>query len=190
LQVQVAVRLRSRHAGGVLPQPLFMEEGNWIDMTGISLITAEGTATEGGAATDTKGGDTETGRGADHEAEGLIGQGAEAAHDDRAKRTVPAVENAVNDAERAMVAEDVALMARTSPEAAAMTAEDAVRAPVEEVNETARGPTGGDTDDVEHVAELEVALLAVNSSAHKAHPEDAGAAETDPPPAAAAKAEV
>jgi hypothetical protein len=28
LQARVTVHLRSRHAGGVLPQPSFMEEGN------------------------------------------------------------------------------------------------------------------------------------------------------------------
>jgi hypothetical protein len=43
LQARVAARLRSRHAGGGFPQPSFMEEGNWIEMTGIPLIAAEGT---------------------------------------------------------------------------------------------------------------------------------------------------
>jgi hypothetical protein len=45
LQARVTARLRSRH-GGALPQPLFMEEGNWIEMTGISLITIEGGAAD------------------------------------------------------------------------------------------------------------------------------------------------
>jgi hypothetical protein len=40
LQERVAMRLRSRHAGGELPPSSFMEEGNWIEMTGIPLIAA------------------------------------------------------------------------------------------------------------------------------------------------------
>jgi hypothetical protein len=40
------------------------------------------------------------------------------------------------------------------------------------------------------VTELEAALLAVSSPAREAHPEGAGDAETEPPPAAAAEAEV
>jgi methylglyoxal synthase len=89
-----------------------------------------------------------------------------------------------------VVAEHAALATRTSPEATATTAEDIVRTPVEEVNEAARGPTGGDTDDVAHAAELEATLLAVSSPAREAHTEDAGAAETGPSPVAAAEAEV
>jgi hypothetical protein len=76
------------------------------------------------------------------------------------------------------------------PEAPATDAEDVVHAPVEEANKAARGPTGGDTDDVVHVVELEAALLAVSSPAHETHPEGAGDAETEPPPAADAEAEV
>jgi hypothetical protein len=53
-----------------------------------------------------------------------------------------------------------------------------------------RGPTGADTDDVAHAAELEVALLAVSSPAREAHTEEAGAAQIVPPPAAGAEAEI
>jgi hypothetical protein len=69
-------------------------------------------------------------------------------------------------------------------------AENVVHAPVEEAAKTARGPTGGDVDDAAHVAELEAALLAVSSPAREAHPEGAGDAETEPPPSAAAEAEI
>jgi hypothetical protein len=48
LQARVAARLRSCHGGGELPQLSFMEEGDWIDMTEIPLIAAEGTIAEGG----------------------------------------------------------------------------------------------------------------------------------------------
>jgi hypothetical protein len=87
-------------------------------------------------------------------------------------------------------AEHAALAARTSPEATATNAEDAVRAPVEKVNETTGGPTGGNVDDVAHAAELEAALLAVSSPAREARSKDAGAVETGPPPTGAAEAEV
>jgi hypothetical protein len=48
LQAQVTARLRSRHSGA-FPQPLFMEENNWIGLTGIPLIATEGTTAEGAA---------------------------------------------------------------------------------------------------------------------------------------------
>jgi hypothetical protein len=189
LQARVAARLRSRHIG-VLPQASFMEEGNWIEMTGIPLITDEGTVADGGADADAEGGCAETGHGADHEAEGGTEQGAETTHDDRAERTGPTEESPANDAKRAVGVEHAVLAACTSPEATTTTAEDVVRAPVEEVNETAHGPTRCDADDVTHATELEAALLAISSPACEAHIEDAGAAETGLPPAAAADAEV
>jgi hypothetical protein len=86
LQARVAAHLRLRH-GGALPQPFVMEEGNWIEMTGILLITAGGIAAEGVAADDAEGRGAETGRDSNHGAEGLTGQGAEAAHDDMMERT-------------------------------------------------------------------------------------------------------
>jgi hypothetical protein len=92
-----------------------MEEGNWIEMTGIPLIVVEGTAAEGGAADDAEGGGAETGRDANHEAEGLMGQGAEAAHDDRIECAVPAEGNPADDAEHAVGAEHVVLAVRTPP---------------------------------------------------------------------------
>jgi hypothetical protein len=88
LQMWVAARLRSRHAGGGLPQPSSMEEGNWIEMTGIPLIAAKGTIAEGGATTDAEGGGAETGHGAEHGAEGGLEQDAKTAHDERVERTV------------------------------------------------------------------------------------------------------
>jgi hypothetical protein len=167
-----------------------MEEGDLIDMTGIPIIAAEGTATEGGAAADAEDGGAQTGHGADHEAKGGTEQGTEVVHDDTAERTGPAEECPANDVKHAVVAECAALVTRTSPEATATIAEDVVHAPVEEVNEATRGPTRGDADDVAHAAELEAALLTVSSLTCEAHNEDAGAAETDPPLAAAAEDEV
>jgi hypothetical protein len=159
-------------------------------MTGIPLIAVEGIATEGGADTNVGGRGAEAGHGADHEAERGTELGAETAHEDRAERTGPAEEGPVNDAERAAVAEHAAHATCTPPEATATTAEDAVRAPIDEVKETVRGPTRGDADDVAHATELEAALHAVSSPAREAHIEDAGAAETGLPPAATAEAEV
>jgi hypothetical protein len=69
-------------------------------------------------------------------------------------------------------------------------AEDVVHTPIEEVAETARGPTGGDADDAVDADELEAALLLIISWAQEAHPEGAGDAATEPPPSAAAEAEV
>jgi hypothetical protein len=168
-----------------------MEEGNWIAVTEIPLIAAEGTGADGEAAGDAECGGPEVRRGAAHEAEGLAIQVAEATHNDRAERTTPAAESPINDAEHAVVAEDAPPEARNPPPEATVTlAEDAVRAPAEEVNETAHGPTEGDADDAANTNELEAALLAVNSPAREAHPTDAGAAETDPPSTTAAEAEV
>jgi hypothetical protein len=76
------------------------------------------------------------------------------------------------------------------PKAPATDAEDDGHVPVEEANEAACGPTGGNADDVAHAAELEVVLLAVSSLARETHPEGAGDTETEPPPATAAEAEV
>jgi creatinine amidohydrolase/Fe(II)-dependent formamide hydrolase-like protein len=123
-------------------------------MTGTPLIAAEGTAAEGGVDADAEGGGAEMGHGADHETEGGTEQGAEAMHDDRAECTRPAEESLANDAECAVGAEHAALAARTSPEATATTAEDVVRALVEQVNETVRALIGGDVDDVAHATEL------------------------------------
>jgi creatinine amidohydrolase/Fe(II)-dependent formamide hydrolase-like protein len=131
-----------------------MEEGNWIEMTGTPLIATEGTAAEGEVDANAEGGGAEMGHGADHETEGGTEQGAEAMHDDRAECTRPAEESPANDAERAVGAEHDALAARTSPEATATTAEDVVRALVEQVNETVRALIGGDVDDVAHATEL------------------------------------
>jgi hypothetical protein len=167
-----------------------MEEGDWIDMTGILLITAEGTVAEGGVAADAEDRSAKTGHGTDHEAKGAAEQDTEVAHDDRAEHTGLAEESPANNAKHAVVAERASLATRTSPEATTTTAEDVVRASVEEANETVRGPTGADTDDGAHAAELEVALLAVSAPAREAHTEEAGAAQIVPPPAAGAEAEV
>jgi hypothetical protein len=51
-------------------------------MTGIPLITAEGTVAESVAVDNAEGSGAETGCGSDHGAEGLTGQRAEAAYDD------------------------------------------------------------------------------------------------------------
>jgi hypothetical protein len=128
--------------------------------------------------------------GANHEAEGGAEQGTEAAQDDRAERTDSAEESPANDAEHAVVVERASLATRTSPEDTTTIAEDAIRAPVEEVKEAACGPTGGDANDVAHAARLEAALLAVSSLTREAHIEYAGAVETGPPPAATTEAEV
>jgi hypothetical protein len=90
-----------------------MQEGNWIKMTGMPLITAEGVAAEGGATDDAEGRGAETGRGADHETEGLTGQGAEAAHVDRMERAVSAKRNPMHEAEDASGAEHATLTVRT-----------------------------------------------------------------------------
>jgi hypothetical protein len=66
-----------------------MEQGHWIEMTGVLLITAEGAATEGVATDDAEGRGAETGRSSDHRAEGLTEQGAEAVHDDIMGRATP-----------------------------------------------------------------------------------------------------
>jgi hypothetical protein len=92
-----------------------MEEGNWIAVTEIPLIAAEGTGADGEAAGDAECGGPEVRRGAAHEAEGLEIQVAEATHNDRAERTTPAAESPINDAERAVVAEDAAPEARNPP---------------------------------------------------------------------------
>jgi methylglyoxal synthase len=89
--------------------------------------------------------------------------------------------------ERAVVAVDTALAAHTSLEATATPGGDDVRAPAEEVHDTTStsGPTGGDTDERAHLAELEALLLTVSSPAREALPEDAGVAQTNSPPAIA-----
>jgi methylglyoxal synthase len=87
-------------------------------------------------------------------------------------------------------AEHATPAAHTPPEATATTAENVVRASVEEVNKATLGPTGGDAEDVAHAAELEAALLVVSSPTHEAHTEDAGAAETGLPSATTTEAEV
>jgi hypothetical protein len=73
-----------------------MEEGNLIEMTGIPLITAEGVAVD-----DAEGGGAKTGRGSNHGAEGLTGQGAEAAHDDVMQRTAPTKKDPTQETEDA-----------------------------------------------------------------------------------------
>jgi hypothetical protein len=92
-----------------------MEEGNWIAVTEISLIAAEGTGADGEAAGDVECGAPEVRRSAVHEAEGLAIQVVEATHNDRAERTTPAAESPINDAERVVVAEDAAPEARNPP---------------------------------------------------------------------------
>jgi hypothetical protein len=131
-----------------------MEKGNWIEMTWIPLIAAEGAAAEGGAAEDVEGGGTAARRGVEQGAEGDTEQDTETARGEGAERTGPAEENQPSDAERVMVAEHVALAASTSPEANAVNAEGAAHAPVEGVNENTRGPTWGDADDEVHATEL------------------------------------
>jgi hypothetical protein len=75
LQACVATRLRLCH-GGVLPQPQFMEEGDWIAMTGVPLTAAEGTTAEGETATDAEGGGADAPRDDTHETEGVARQNA------------------------------------------------------------------------------------------------------------------
>jgi hypothetical protein len=167
-----------------------MEEGNWIEMAGVTLITAKGTVAEGGAAEDTEGGCAEVGHNAEQGAEGDAEQDTETARDEGAGRTSSAEENPASDAKRVVVAEHAALAAGTSPEANAVNTEGAAHAPVEEVNETTRRSSGGDADDKVHAAELEAALLTVSSPGCETHTEDAGPIETGTPSVAAAEAEV
>jgi hypothetical protein len=162
-----------------------MEEGNWIEMTRVPLITAEGVA-----ADDAEGGGAETGSGFDHGAEDLMGQGAEAVHDDAIEHAAPTERDPAHETEDASGAERATLTVNTPPEAPAADAKDAIHAPIEEAVEAARGPIGGDAADAADAAELEAALLAVSSPAHEAHPEGAGDAATEPPPSAAAEVEV
>jgi hypothetical protein len=56
-----------------------MEKGNWIEMTWIPLIAAEGAAAEGGAAEDVEGGGTAARRGVEQGAEGDAEQDTETA---------------------------------------------------------------------------------------------------------------
>jgi hypothetical protein len=132
-----------------------MKVGNWIEMTGILLITAEGVAAKGVAADDAEGGGAEMGRGSDHRAEGLTGQGAEVVHDDMMEHTAPTERDPTHETEDATGAEQATLAVNTlPPKTPAVDAENVVHALVEEVVETARGPTGGDADDEAHAAEL------------------------------------
>jgi hypothetical protein len=80
-----------------------------------------------------------------------------------------------------------AVAAPTSPEAAATPDGGAVHTPYEDLHATTStgGPTGGDTAERAHAAELEATLLAVSSPEREAPPDPAGAGQTDPPPAAA-----
>jgi hypothetical protein len=162
-----------------------MEEGNWIEMIGIPLITAEGAA-----ADDAEGRGAGTGRGSDHGAKGLTGQGAEVAHNDMMECAAPTERDPAQETEDAPGTERATLAVNTPPEAPAVDAEDVTHAPVEEAAETACGPIGGDADDAADAAELEAALLAISSPAREAHTEGAGDAATEPPPSVAAEAEV
>jgi hypothetical protein len=151
-----------------------MEEGNWIDMAEIPLITAEGVATEGGAAGDAECGGVEAGHSGDAE------QGAKAAHNEGVECTIPTEENPTSDAERVAVAEHAELAAGISPEADASNAEGAAHVSVEQMGEAARGSLGGDADDEVHTAELEATLLAVSSPGRETHA-DAEPVENGPP---------
>jgi hypothetical protein len=92
-----------------------MEEGNWIEMTGILLITAGGTAAEGVAADDAEGRGAETGRDSNHGAEGLTGQGAEAAHDDMMERAAPTERYPAHETDDASGAQHATLAVDTPP---------------------------------------------------------------------------
>jgi hypothetical protein len=107
LQARVAASLRSRH-DGALPQPLFMEEGSWIEMTGVPLITTEGVAADGA-----EGGGAETGRDSDHGAEVLTRPGAEATHDDVMERAAPTERDPTHETEDASGAECATLAVNT-----------------------------------------------------------------------------
>jgi hypothetical protein len=159
-------------------------------MTRIPLIIAEGVVAESGAVEDAEGRGVVAGRGAEQGIEGYAKQDAETARGEGAERTGPAEENPASEVERVVVAEHAALAVGASPEANAVNAEGASHAPVAEVNENTRGPTGGDAEDEAHTAELEAALLVVSSPGCKTRAEDAGAVKTGIPSATAAEAEV
>jgi hypothetical protein len=80
-----------------------MEEGDWIDMTRVPLITAEGATTEVALGA-TRGEDAENeGAGAEYAAE--ADHAAEAKRPIEVERTAPVVDDRTNDAERAAEAE-------------------------------------------------------------------------------------
>jgi hypothetical protein len=140
LQARVAAHLQSRH-GGVLPQPQFMEEGNWIAMTRVPLITTEGAATEGGTTADAEGGGADVQRDDARGTEGVSRQDAEATHGNEAEGIARTAETPSNDAERAVMTVGTAMAVCTSPEAATTPDGDAVPAPDEGAHATTS--TGG-----------------------------------------------
>jgi hypothetical protein len=160
----VLQRLWLRH-GGVLSQPQFMEEGNWIAMPGAPLITAEGVATERGAAADVGGNGADAQRDDARVTEEVGRPDAEAVRDDGA-------EGPSDDAERATATVGTIVAASTSLGTSAAPDGDAIPAPDEDVRAAARagGAPGGDASEVAHAAELEAALLAASSPERKAPP--------------------
>jgi hypothetical protein len=156
LQVRVAVHLRSLH-GGVLPQPQFMREGDWIAMPGVPLIVAGSAEVAREAAADVGGNRASAQCDDARVTEEVARPEAEAMCDDSAK-------GPSDDAERAVVTVDTIVPALTSPGTAAAPEGDAVPAPDENVPaavSTEENP-GGDTSEMVHAAELEVALLAAS----------------------------
>jgi hypothetical protein len=140
-----------------------MEEGNWISMSGVPLITTEGATAERGAAADTDGGGADAQSDDACDTEGVARPDVEAIHDDRA-------EGPPDDAERTMATVCTIVAASTSPEAAAALDGDAVPAPNEDAHAAAstRGPPGGDASEMAHAAELKATLLAASSPEHEA----------------------
>jgi hypothetical protein len=153
-----------------------MEEGNWISMPGVPLITTEGAAAERGAAADTEGGGADAQCDDASDTEGVARLDVEAIHDDR-------VEGPMDDAERTMATVCTIVAACSSPKVAAAPDGDAVPAPDEDAHAAAstRGPPGGDASEMAHAAELEATLLATSSPEREAPPEPVGAEQTEPP---------
>jgi hypothetical protein len=153
-----------------------MEEGNWIAMPCVPLITAEGVVAERGAAADV-GGD-----GADAQCddaritEEVERPDAEAMRDDGA-------EGPSDDAERTAATVGTTVPAFTSPRSVAAPEGDAIPAPNENVRATdsiGEAP-GGDASEMAHAAELEATLLAASSPERDAPPppEPTGAEPTE-----------
>jgi hypothetical protein len=156
-----------------------MEEGNWIDMTGIPLIATKGIIKEEGAG----GGGAEAGHGDEAE------QGAKAEHDEGVEHTTPSEKNRASDVDHVAVTEHGVPTTDASPGADATNTEGAAHVSTEQMEEVAHGSTGGNADDETHTTELEAALLAASSPDHEANA-SADPAEADPVSAIATAAEV
>jgi hypothetical protein len=111
LQARVAAHLRSRH-GGVLPQPQFMREGDWIAMPGVPLIAAGSAEVARGATADVGGNGASAQCDDARVTEEVARPEAEAMCDDNAK-------GPSDDAECAVVTVDTIVPALTSPGTAA-----------------------------------------------------------------------